>query len=64
MTLPINVTDIDVSMAIVNIPKITEKLEGLFRNAHPSKEDRDKILILSIELKRMSDIISYWAINR
>jgi len=57
------VTEIEVSEALVKIPQITTKLEELFRNAQPSKEDRDKILIFSLELQRLTHVVATWALR-
>ena len=57
------ITQISVSESLVKLPILTTKLEELFRNAQPSKKDRDQIVLLAIEIQRHSNHIASWALH-
>lgn len=57
------VTEIELNDALVRIPQVNVKIEELLRNAQPSKEDRNKILHLSMEAQRLHHTIATWALN-
>lgn len=56
-------THIEVSDSLVKLSKLISELESLFRNAHPSKDERDRIVILAVELQKHTNIIASWALK-
>ena len=55
------VSQIEVTESLVKIPNLNTALGELFMKAQPTKEERDKILILALELQKHANVLATWA---
>lgn len=57
------VTNIEVTESLVQIPILNATLGELFMKAQPTRDEKDKILIIALELQKHSNIIAAWAVG-
>jgi hypothetical protein len=57
------VTEIEVNESLVKMPLLQSRMNELFHKAKPSKEERDEIVVIAVEMQRHMATIAAWALG-
>jgi hypothetical protein len=58
------ISQINVTESLVEIQNLIPVLSKLFAKTQPTLEERDKILLLALELQKHAAIIAGWAVRK
>lgn len=57
------VSEIEVNEALVKLPRLQARMNVLFHKAQPTKEERDEIVIIAVDMQKHTTTIAKWALG-